>query len=103
MPAVKRETVSVRFAEGQPVALNGVEFADYIRPVEVPGSRYVEDLCNGGQVRLITLKLTKKGVAKSLILESPNGDVYVKMTGPAPTVEKAEPAFVQMIRAACGH
>ena len=37
------------------------------------------------------------------ILESPNGDVYVKMTGPAPTVNKAEPAFVQMIRAACGH
>ena len=37
------------------------------------------------------------------ILESPNGDVYVKMTGPSPTVEKAEPAFVQMIRAACGH
>jgi hypothetical protein len=36
------------------------------------------------------------------ILENPNGDVYVKMTGPAPTVEKAEPAFVQMIRIACG-
>jgi hypothetical protein len=36
------------------------------------------------------------------ILESPDGDVYVKMTGPAPTVEKAEPAFVQMIRDACG-
>ncbi|MEX1111273.1 MAG: hypothetical protein WEB31_05685 [Chthoniobacterales bacterium] len=36
------------------------------------------------------------------ILESPGGDVYLKMTGPAPTVEKAEPAFVQMIRAACG-
>ena len=36
------------------------------------------------------------------ILESPNGDVYVKMTGPVPTVEKAEPAFVQMVRAACG-
>jgi hypothetical protein len=36
------------------------------------------------------------------ILESSNGDVYLKMTGPAPTVEKAEPAFVQMIRAACG-
>jgi hypothetical protein len=36
------------------------------------------------------------------ILENPNGDVYLKMTGPAPTVEKAEPAFVQMIRAACG-
>ena len=37
------------------------------------------------------------------ILESPNGDVYIKMTGPAPTVEKAEPAFVQMIRTACEH
>ena len=37
------------------------------------------------------------------ILENPDGDVYVKMTGPLPTVEKAEPAFVQMIRAACGH
>ena len=36
------------------------------------------------------------------ILESPNGDVYLKMTGPAPTVDKAEPAFVQMVRAACG-
>ena len=36
------------------------------------------------------------------ILQSSNGDVYVKMTGPAPTVEKAEPAFVQMVRAACG-
>jgi hypothetical protein len=36
------------------------------------------------------------------ILENPNGDVYLKMTGPAPTVETAEPAFVQMIRAACG-
>lgn len=37
-----------------------------------------------------------------VILESAKGDVYLKMTGPAPTVEKAEPAFVQMIRAACG-
>ncbi len=36
------------------------------------------------------------------ILESPNGDVYLKMTGPQPTVEKAEPAFVEMIRTACG-
>jgi hypothetical protein len=36
------------------------------------------------------------------ILENPNGDVYIKMTGPAPTVEKSEEPFVQMIRAACG-
>ena len=36
------------------------------------------------------------------ILENPDGDVYVKMTGPFPTVEKAEEPFVQMIRTACG-
>lgn len=36
------------------------------------------------------------------ILESPDGDVYVKMTGPQPTVQSAEPAFVQMVRDACG-
>jgi hypothetical protein len=36
------------------------------------------------------------------ILENPDGDVYVKMTGPFPTVAQAEESFVQMIRAACG-
>jgi hypothetical protein len=35
------------------------------------------------------------------ILESPGGDVFVKLTGPAPVVDQAEPAFVQMIRGAC--
>ncbi|MBL9144519.1 MAG: ThuA domain-containing protein [Verrucomicrobiaceae bacterium] len=80
-PAVREEDVALQatvvYASGDKEVFplkNGVEFADYIRPVEVPGSKFVEDLCNGGQVRLITLKLTKKGVAKSLILESPNGN-----------------------------
>lgn len=36
------------------------------------------------------------------ILESPGGDVFVKMTGPAPVIDQAEAAFVQMIRGACG-
>lgn len=80
-PAVREEDVALQatvvYASGEKEVFplkNGIEFADYIRPVEVPGSKFVEDLCNGGQVRLVTLKLTKKGVAKSLILESPNGN-----------------------------
>ncbi len=80
-PAVREEDVALQatvvYASGEKEVFplkNGIEFADYIRPVEVPGSKHVEDICNGGQLRLITLKLTRKGVAKSLILESPNGN-----------------------------
>ncbi len=35
------------------------------------------------------------------ILQHPQGDVYVKMTGPQAVVEAAEPAFVGMVRRAC--
>jgi putative heme-binding domain-containing protein len=77
-PAVKDQTVAVNatvvYASGEKESFalkNGVAFADYIRPVEVPGSQYVEGITDGQQMRLLTLKLTKKGVAKSLILESP--------------------------------
>ena len=35
------------------------------------------------------------------ILESPQGDVYLKMVGPSSATDQAESAFVQMIRAAC--
>jgi hypothetical protein len=80
-PAVREEDVALQatvvYASGEKEVFplkNGIEFADYIHPVEVPGSKHVEDICNGGQLRLITLKLTRKGVAKSLILESPNGN-----------------------------
>lgn len=34
------------------------------------------------------------------ILESPQGDVFVKMTGPAATVDAAEGAFLAMVRTA---
>lgn len=35
---------------------------------------------------------------RGAILESPGGDVYVKMTGPAGIVEKAQEAFSKMVR-----
>lgn len=80
-PAVKDDSVAVNatvvYASGEKETFalkNGVAFADYIRPVEVPDSQYVEGLTEGQQMRLLTLKLTKKGVAKSLVLESPQGN-----------------------------
>ncbi len=54
--------------------LNGIHFSDYIRPVEVPGSKGIEGLADGQEPRLLTLELTKKAVAKTLILESPAGN-----------------------------
>jgi type 1 glutamine amidotransferase len=48
-----------------------VEFADYIRHVDVPSSQYVEEpISDDQQVRLLTLTLAKKGVIKSLAMES---------------------------------
>ncbi len=71
VPALKA-TVTYASGETEEFTLkNGVEFADYIRPVEVPGSQLVEeDLSQNQQVRLLTLTLTKPGVIKSLSLES---------------------------------
>lgn len=78
-PAVRDEVTAlhatVMYASGDKESFdlkNGVEFADYIRPVEVPGSKLVEDLSDRQQLRLVTLKLSPKGVAKKLILESPD-------------------------------
>lgn len=54
--------------------INGLHFSDYIRPVDVPGSKGIEGLADGQEPRLLTLELTKKGIAKTLILESPEGN-----------------------------
>lgn len=40
---------------------------------------------------------------RGAILESPNGDVYIKMTGPEATVEASEEAFIAMVRKAAEH
>jgi putative heme-binding domain-containing protein len=77
-PAVKDETPALRavvlYADGEREVfqlINGVHFSDYIRPVEVAGSRYVEGITDGQQMRLLTLELSRPAVAKTLILESP--------------------------------
>lgn len=80
-PAVKDEVpvlnATVVYDSGEKETftfLNGVHFSDYVRNVEVPGSKYVEGITDGQQMRLLTLELTKKGVAKTLILESPENN-----------------------------
>lgn len=80
-PAVREEGTALKatvvYASGEKEAFelkNGIHFSDYIRNVEVPGSNYVEGITAGQQMRLLTLELTKKGVAKTLVLESPENN-----------------------------
>ncbi|MFO1439655.1 MAG: PVC-type heme-binding CxxCH protein [Verrucomicrobiaceae bacterium] len=93
-PALKATVVYEGGEKEEFTLLNGIHFSDYIRPVEVPGSKGIEGLADGQEPRLLTLELTKKAVAKTLILESPAGNktppVIIAVTadiegkGPAP-------------------
>jgi putative membrane-bound dehydrogenase-like protein len=93
-PALKATVIYEGGEKEEFTFLNGIHFSDYIRPVEVPGSKGIEDLADGQEPRLLTLELTKKAVAKTLILESPAGNktppVIIAITadiegkGPAP-------------------
>lgn len=80
-PAVRDEAPALKatvvYASGEQQVftfVNGLHFSDYVRPIEVPGSKYVEGITDGQQMRLLTLELTQAGPAKTLILESPAGN-----------------------------
>ncbi|MBL9117354.1 MAG: ThuA domain-containing protein [Verrucomicrobiaceae bacterium] len=73
-PAMKATVVYEGGEKEEFTFINGVHFSDYIRPVEVPGSKLVEDITDGQQMRLLTIDLSKNAVAKTLILESPEGN-----------------------------
>jgi putative heme-binding domain-containing protein len=73
-PALKATVVYEGGEKEEFTFLNGIHFSDYIRPVEVPGSKGIEGLADGQEPRLLTLELTKKGIAKTLIFESPAGN-----------------------------
>lgn len=70
-PALKATVVYEGGEKEEFTFFNGIHFSDYIRPVEVPGSKGIEGLADGQEPRLLTLELAKKGIAKTLILESP--------------------------------
>ena len=64
----------VTYADGDTeefVFKNGVEFVDYINTNnDVPGSKQVEDLVSGSQIRTFTRELKKAGMIQSIALES---------------------------------
>lgn len=49
---------------------NGEEFADYVRPYEVPGSRSVGGLTDSGQLRWFTIVPKRQAEIKRILLES---------------------------------
>jgi len=84
-PAVK---VTVHFAGGEREELvlsNGVEIADHVGRVDVPGSVAVENLDDllpaGRQVRYFAKPLTKRGVVEKLTLASYNNETAPTFVG----------------------
>lgn len=76
-PAVKEPVVAVRvtikYADGKEEKFdlkNGIHYADYIREVEVPGSKLTKDLVSNGQLRYLSLPVNHDSEVKSLLLES---------------------------------
>ncbi len=76
------------------VLRNGVEFADYIAKIDVPGSEALANLdqllMQGRQLRYFVKPLTKRGVLEKLRLESFANEVAPTFVGI--TVETGEPA-----------
>jgi putative membrane-bound dehydrogenase-like protein len=84
--------VTVHFSDGQRETLqlrNSVEFADYIREVDVPGSKLTKGLVKENQLRWFTKVLTRAGEIDRLTLDSPATGVAT--TTVAITAELADP------------
>jgi putative membrane-bound dehydrogenase-like protein len=77
--------ITVHFAGGgteEIVLKNGVEFADYIASIEVPGSKEVPDLChNGRQIRYVAKVVKSGGVVEKLSIESFNNVIAPTFVG----------------------
>ncbi len=80
--------VTVHYAGGDPEEIllrNGVEFADYIRKVDVPGSEALEDLdqllMQGRQVRYFVKALKHPGTVESITLASYSNEVAPTFVG----------------------
>jgi putative heme-binding domain-containing protein len=66
--------VTVVFADGvleNTELRNGDTFADYIRPIDVPGSQFAAGVVNDHQIRWHTVPVKHEGVVTKLVLESP--------------------------------
>jgi putative heme-binding domain-containing protein len=82
----------VQYAGGERETLefrNGYEFADYIRVVEVPGSKLTQGLVKENQLRWFSKQLKQTAPIEQLVLESTN--TLVAPTTVAITAELADP------------
>jgi hypothetical protein len=48
---------------------NGDVFADYIRPIDVPGSQFATGVVKDHQIRWFTVPVKREGVVSKLVLE----------------------------------
>ena len=65
----------LEYADGESEEIiwkNGEEFADYVRPYEVPGSRSVGGLTDAGQLRWFTIIPSRQAEIKKIVLSSFN-------------------------------
>jgi putative membrane-bound dehydrogenase-like protein len=83
VPAAK---AMLEYSDGQTEEViwkNGEEFADYVRPYEVPGSKSAGDLLTAGQLRWFAIVPKRRAEIKTIRLESFNNQVaptFVAMT-----------------------
>jgi len=92
-PTTNRRSISVtirlRYADGSTEdheLRNGVQFADYIRRVDVPGSQFAFDL-NGRQVRYLTVSPKKRDPLAEIELikgSDPTAPVFLAITAELP-------------------
>jgi putative membrane-bound dehydrogenase-like protein len=83
VPAAKAQIVYADGKTEEIVWRNGEEFADYIRPYEVPGSKGAGDLLNAGQLRWFSIEPKRKVEIQKIFLESFDNQVaptFVAMT-----------------------
>jgi hypothetical protein len=107
------DTIFFHFGPGQGGTVQAnVErwLGQFVEPVEKLGAQIAEQDVNGTRVTLLQAHGTylagmpgqtpepKEGFAmRGAILESPGGDVYVRMTGPRVAVDHAGPLFDKMV------
>lgn len=84
--SVPAARVTLHYADGateETILRNGEQFADYVQPFEVPGSKAVPELVTRGQVRWFTLVPRRNDEIAKVVLESFDNHlapVFVAMT-----------------------
>jgi putative heme-binding domain-containing protein len=78
---------------------NGVEFADWIGPHDVPGSKGVPELAKRGQVRYFSKDVKGRGVIEKIVLESFDNSVAPTIMGITAEMSDAKPGQLSSLAA----